>query len=352
MANANTQEQQIIDACLNSLRVLRGCTASFIPAGGQEPIAGHLLLEGPWGNSGYRVKVVPRLTPMAAELAVHQLKALAPAIEPPLLMADFVSTAIAAKLRESGVEFLDSAGNAHLSRAPLLVEISGRKRRTRPPRTSRAFQPAGLRLVHLLLKRPEALGWTYRELAAQAGIALGAVGPVLKELEERGFIVPGQEKKKLLVNRLDLLGRWEIGYAERLYPKLYIETCRPAADIGVTGLPDLIRQQQLQGQVLVGGELGAALVLEGFHPASAILHLYGEPLPIMLRLRLVPDPDGEIELLRGLGEPRDQDGAKEKLALADPLLLHAEVARQGGREELARQLFERYLARHMTPRSG
>ncbi len=351
MADPRIQEQQIIDACLVSLQALRGCAVSFIPAGRQEPIAGHLLLEGPWGSAGYRVKVVPRLTPMAAELAIHQLGALHSGPEPALVMADFVSVNMAEKLRGHGIEYIDSAGNAHLNRPPLLVEVSGRKRRTRPPRTSRAFQPSGLRLVHLLLKRPETLGWTYRELAQQAGIALGAVGPVLKELEERGFIITTKEKKKLLVNRLDLLGRWEIGYAERLYPKLYLETCRLAADATLTGLPDLIRHQQLHAQVLVGGELGAALILEGVRPASATLHLHGDPLAIMLRLRLVPDPDGEIELLRALGEPRDPEGAKDKLALADPLLLHAELVRKTSQGELARHLFDRYLARHVTPRS-
>ncbi|KIH76264.1 hypothetical protein SAMN05660860_00116 [Geoalkalibacter ferrihydriticus] len=341
MANQKNNEQSIIELCLASLHALPGCRFEFSPAAAGSDHAGHLELSGPWGACRYQAQVVTRLTPLAAQLAIHQAQATRDF--PLLLLADFVSERLAGQLRSHGIAYLDTVGNASLHEGGLLVEVSGRKRKARPPRTSRGFQPSGLRLIHLLLRKPEALNWNYRRLAKEAGLALGAVGPVLKELEERGFSVDDAGGKRRLRNRLDLFRRWEIGYLERLRPKLLVEHCRPAADIGLGALTDLIRRQNLQGQIQIGGELGAALVLEGVKPQQAVLHLNGDPLAIMLRLRLVPDPDGEVILLKALGTRSDG----ERLALADPLLLHAELMGIGStREELAEQLFERYLSRH------
>ncbi|WP_305043667.1 type IV toxin-antitoxin system AbiEi family antitoxin, partial [Geoalkalibacter sp.] len=178
-----------------------------------------------------------------------------------------------------------------------------------------------------------------------------AVGPVLKELAERGYSFEDETGKRRLRNRLDLFRRWEIGYLERLRPKLLVEHCRPLGELGVGTLPELIRQQQLHGQIQIGGELGAALALEGSQPRQASLHVKGDPLAIMLRLRLVPDPQGEVCLLHALGGRATPQA--ERLTLADPLLLHAELLAGGGpRDALAARIFERFLARHLQPRDG
>lgn len=346
MANRKDQDQDVIELCMASLHALPGCRPAYAPAPGTAA-GGTLVLSGPWGECRYQVRVVARLTPLAAQLIMHQ----APTAggEPLLLLADFVSERLAAQLRGAGIAFLDTAGNASLHQSALLVEISGRKRRVRPARTSRGFQPSGLRLIHLLLRKPEALNWTYRRLAEEAGLALGAVGPVLKELAARGFSLEDEAGKRRLRNRLDLFRRWEIGYLERLRPKLLVEHCRPAGDLGLAALPDLIRQQNLHGQIQIGGELGAALALEGSRPRRASLHVKGDPLAIMLRLRLVPDPEGEVVLLQALGGRAAPHG--ERLTLADPLLLHAELLAAGDAgDALAAQIYERFLARHLQQR--
>ncbi|WP_429884327.1 type IV toxin-antitoxin system AbiEi family antitoxin [Geoalkalibacter halelectricus] len=341
MANRKNNEQGIIDLCLASLHALPGCRHDFTAAPPGSDHAGHLALSGSWGDCRYRVQVVARLTPLAARLVIHQAQDTQEA--PLLLLADFVSERLAGELRGHGIAFLDTVGNASLREGGLLVEVSGRKRKAPPVRTSRGFQPSGLRLIHLLLRKPEALNWNYRRLAKEAGLALGAVGPVLKELEERGFSREDTSGKRRLRNRLDLFRRWEVGYLERLRPKLLLERCRPATDLGLNALPEMIRRQNLQGQIQIGGELGAALILEGLKPRQAVLHLQGDPLAIMLRLRLVPDPEGEVILLAALGTRTEG----ERLALADPLLLHAELMDLGGAgEDPARQIFERFLDRH------
>ncbi len=72
----------------------------------------------------------------------------------------------------------------------------------------------------------------------------------------------------------------------------------------------------------------------------------------MLRLRLVPDADGNISLLRVLDPRLGKDPKNARLTLADPLLLHAETTGGGNHaDELAQQVYQRYLARHLSPRS-
>jgi hypothetical protein len=76
----------------------------------------------------------------------------------------------------------------------------------------------------LLLKQPEAVNWNYRELAMQAGVALGSVSWILRDLREMGYInLAGPNLQKLTQGR-HLLNRWEIGYAEILRPQLVLET--------------------------------------------------------------------------------------------------------------------------------
>jgi hypothetical protein len=41
----------------------------------------------------------------------------------------------------------------------------------------------------VVLCRPQLAEGTYRDIARAAGVALGAVGPVVRDLETRGFLV-------------------------------------------------------------------------------------------------------------------------------------------------------------------
>lgn len=346
MANrSQNKERQTIELCLASLYALPGTQSVFVPPSPGEDHDGVLELSGPWGHCRYPARVVHPLTPTAAELILHHARS--SDTEPFVLLADFVPETLGTKLREQGVPFIDTVGNASLQQGGLLIEVSGRRRRVRAARTSRGFQPTGLRLIHLLLRKPDALNWNYRRLAQEAGMALGAVGPVLKELAERGFSRTDEQGLQRLHHRAELFRRWEVGYLERLRPKLLIDTCRPAADVALADLPELIRRQHLQEQLQIGGELGAVLVLQTGRPRRATLHLKGDPLAAMLRLRLIPDPEGEITLLRALSL---RPGHRERLSPADPLLLHAElVAGDDEQQAQAHLVFERFIARHLQP---
>jgi hypothetical protein len=101
---------------------------------------------------------------------------------------------------------------------------------------------------------------------------------------------------------------------------------------------------------LIGGELAAALATSHLRPARAAVHVPRGDVPLELwkALKLVPDPGGNVDALEhfGAGEAwswPDRDGPR----LAHPLLVHAEINREGADDRLretARLLYDRYLA--------
>jgi len=344
MANRLTEnERRTIDECLHNLRALDGLLAEYTPSSAIGS-AGRLHLSGPWGELDYAVITRLRLSAASAETTIHQLKTSTSGDRPTILLCDYLSEEIGNRLRREGLAFLDTAGNAHLSRPPLYVEVSGRRQTRRPQRAGRAFQLAGLKLIFLLLRVPQSVRWTYRELASEAGIALGAVGPTLAELHELGYLADDAAPHRQLYARNDLLQRWQLGYSERLRPKLQLQTCRMADGRRLNQLVEMIRQQQLDRELLIGGELGATLLLQNGTPGHATLHVQGEPLRTMLRLQLIPDPDGTISLVAQFGATNHWLGWQpEGIRLADPLLLHAETIQQGNDERLPDLLYRRYI---------
>lgn len=346
MGNGFTDtELRTLEECLRNLRSLEGCEADFVQTEKHASGQGDLHLAGPWGELSYRVLTRLRLSAASADVAIHQLKGL-PMEEQALLVTDYLPEELGRKLRESGVDFVDAAGNASLHQPPLYVELSGRKRLERAPRSGRAFQTAGLKLVFLLLRLPQAARWTYRDLAQESGIALGAVGPILRELEQLGYLHIGHNNQRTTAEIDDLLLRWELGYGERLRPALQVQSCRPADNLQIEGLPELITRQAVDENVLLGGELGAARLLDQGPASQATLHYSGDPLRTMLRLQLIPDPHGPVQMIRRFGTTDHWQGwHPEGTQIIDPLLLHAELVTLGNRRpELLQQLHSRYLA--------
>ena len=102
------------------------------------------------------------------------------------LVARYINPSQAEKLRDLGVEFFDTAGNVFLKQDGLHVFVSGRKRlgsNRRESRPARAFNATGSRLIFALLCNPGLEERTYRQLAKEAGISLGAVNWIISDLK-------------------------------------------------------------------------------------------------------------------------------------------------------------------------
>jgi len=319
--------QRLIDGCLKTIKDLGCCKVKFNPAKAMEHHDGRLRLIGPGGQHiDYIVEAKQALTGSRAGILLYKIKALQSQGLPVLLFTDYIHEKLAEDLRKNKVEFVDVAGNVFIDRSSIYVYVIGRRRTLAPERPTRAFQPTGLSLIFLLLKQPAAIAWDYRKISSTAGTSLGAVGWVLRDLRALGFIRLTGKGQRRLVNWRDLLERWEEGFVERLRPKLFRKTYRIAGEKSLDQLADAIKNSIDRDKILVGGEMGAALLTRDFRPARVTLHLLREPLEIITRLQLIPDSQGPVAVLDTFGEfTKWEEEQPNGLTLVDPLLIHSEL---------------------------
>lgn len=212
---------------------------------------------------------------------------------PLILAAEYVAPEAAARLKEAGVQFVDTAGNAFINLPPVLIWTTGKKpaEQPPPPRTGRIFRGAGLKIAFALLCRPELAGKPYRDIAETAGVALGTVANTMAGLAERGFIVRAGKREKKLIRREELFGLWAAAYAETLRPKLLLGRFR--------GEREWWKGLQLDTAAAQWGGAVAAWKLTGYlKPETATLYADRNRIAeLVVANRLKKDPRGNVEIL-------------------------------------------------------
>ena len=127
--------------------------------------------------------------------------------------------------------FADTAGNAYLHAPGLHVYVTGKPK---PPDLkaadrAKAMNAAGLRVVFVLLCQPRLLNAPYREIAANAQVALGTVGQAFKYLENRHHITPpAADGARHFLEPERALREWVTLYPTVLRPKLRARRFRTA----------------------------------------------------------------------------------------------------------------------------
>ncbi len=344
------KDEQIIYDSMKAIRGIPQAKIEFMLKKVGGPFAGTFRLSGPWGEFYYYIKVVPKLTPTLADLVIHQIKTSpAPQNAKPLLVSHYISPRLATLFKEKGIEYADCAGNLFLSQIPLYIEITGQKHMPKAPTADRLFRTAGLKLIYQLLRSPQGVNATYRTLAEDADIALGAIGSLFGELEKRGNLSRNKDGSRQLNAAEELLQRWQLGYLEALRPKLFLERCRLATGQGASQIAEQIRTLGEGRQILIGGELGAQLMSGGFEAQTATLYLDEEQqLKTMLQLHLIPDPDGPVTLLKSFGRQCHWSGMQPPgLTMADPLLIFAELNGSDS-DQIAQKLYQQFLKPRFT----
>ena len=292
---------------------------------GRRTVPHHLRMER-WLTPATLGHVVDRL---------HKLR------QPALLLTDYATPQVAEKLRDLGVNFVDAAGNAYLLHGPTLIWVVGRKAHITPrPRTTRAFQPGGLKLLFALLCAPDLVACPTRTIAAQAGVANGTVGIVLHELREDGYLVDLRQPrgKRILRNRKGLLEQWTQAFARTLRPRLMVGRYR-------TLEPDWWRHVK-PGEYggVFGGEAAAAILTGTLRPGVVTVYLPEPQGRFILANRLVTAADGTAEIRQKFW-PFEYPW--EHRHLAPPLLIYADLLATGDARclEAAQRVYEEYLAR-------
>jgi len=266
--------------------------------------------------------------------------------EKTLLVADYVTPAIAVRLKENNLSFIDTAGNAYITQPHLLVWIKGNRPTIGHARldlqkqyAARAFEPAGLKVLFAFLCQPALVNRPFREIANVADVAHGTVGEVMGELPHAGYVYDfGKNADGRKLQKPDeLLTKWADVYARKLKPKLFIGRYRgPQRDwwkeVNATKY----------GMVL-GAEPAAARITHHLKPAA--ITLYGDRADprLIVDHELRADPKGDVEIARRFWRVETDEGRR---GLAPLPLIYADLLATGDPRciETAGLIRERYLA--------
>jgi hypothetical protein len=268
----------------------------------------------------------------------------------PLLLTNYVSPNLAERLIGAGINFADAAGNVYLNwPGKLHIQIQGKKpTQIADAKSQRLTQPSGLKILYALLTQPQEDWGTYRDIAKAAGVALGSIAVVMRELKAKGYLVEKTRNDWRLTQKRKLLDLWVEGYASRLRPDLLMGRYQP----GEVRLEDTL--QSLRG-VLADRQLPWALT-GGFAADLLIHHFRGEqlsffvqewPLELTRHLKWLPSDRGPVTILRKFSPlVIFQRGTPDAEPIAHPLLVYAELIFQGRERELetAKIVYDRYLS--------
>jgi len=256
-----------------------------------------------------------------------------------ILVTEYVNPNMADRLRRLNVPFIDTAGNVLVNYPPFFAYVKGQAppQLTQRRRTTRAFQPTGLKVIFAFLCRPELAEANYRDIARVAGVALGTVGWVVTDLKELGFWFDMGKRGRRLVEKAKLLERWVVAYPEQLRDRLAI---------GRFTAPDDAWWRDyhiVKFNAFWGGEVAAAKLTHYLRPENVTVYVRQKVEDLVIRNRLKRDTGGKVEILKAFWQP-DCDWETE--GLVHPLLVYADLLAAGNDRstEAAGIIYEKYLA--------
>ena len=260
--------------------------------------------------------------------------------DPTALVTRYVNPSQAQKLRELGIEFFDTAGNAFLREKGLYVFVSGRRTHDSklPVRSARAFNPTGSRLVFALLCHPGLENKPYRDLAKAAAISLGAVDWIMTDLKSLGHLADRGSRRRRLLNKKELLKRWVTAYPEQLRPKLFIGRYHKP------GQRNWWDEVSLPPDAFWSGEVGARWLTRYLSPQTVTIYSETTLPKLQAQYGLRRDSNGEVELLRKFWR---FDWDERSVKVVPPLLVYADLVMTADDRNLetAEMIYDRYISR-------
>jgi hypothetical protein len=290
----------------------------------------------PQGERRLGAEVKRRLNPNTLGQAIEQIKRFP---EKALLVTEYVNPNMAERLKQLDVMFLDTLGNAYINAPPIFIYMKGHTPPAKLPgeRPTRAFVPAGLKVVFALLCRQELADAPFRTIAQTADVALGTVAWVLDDLERLGHLLIMGKRGRRLIRKQQLLERWVATFPNQLRPKLLL---------GKYAAPD----PKWWGNTRIGdfraywgAEIAGARLTGHLKPELVTVYIRDLPGRFLAANRLRIDPRGNVEILEAFWDTKCDWTDTE---IVHPLLVYADLLATGDTRNLetARRIYDEQLA--------
>ena len=239
-----------------------------------------------------------------------------------ILLARHIPRLVAERLIGAHVNFADDVGNVHLTLGDRYNwTVIGKPA---PPRPSerRPITPAQLQLLFQFVTHPESTTWPVRRLETAAGISKSKAAQARKELFAEGLLI--QKGKGYQLGPKNLLSeRLTSGYSQVLRPKLFVGRFRPSEKTAEQFLNRIPNAAHGTRYALTGA--AAADLLQHFYRSPEVQVFIAPTAPkITQDLRLLPDREGPVTLLRAFGEMVFWQ-ERDHHTIAPPWLIYAEL---------------------------
>jgi hypothetical protein len=240
-----------------------------------------------------------------------------------ILLARHIPRPVADRLIEAEVNFADDVGNIHLALGDRYHwTVVGRPASERASER-RPISAAQLQLLFQFVTHPDSASWPVRRLELVAGISKSKAAQARQQSVAEGLLT-AQGKEYQLGPKNLLAERLCSGYAQVLRPKLLLGRFRFAEKTAELFLARLRNSTPS----------GVRYALTGGPAADLLQHYYrGPEVPMFLEpsshrtaqeLRLLPDREGPVTLLRAFGEMVFWQQHDQHM-LAPPWLIYAEL---------------------------
>lgn len=317
-------EQEIVDNAIENLKQNAGIHTIYQD---KHPLDGVLKMTLNGLKHTYIIQI-------KRELRTHQL----PQVEDYfhrykdfLLVANRIFPKIKEELREKEIPYLEANGNIFLKKEGLFLLIDTQKPLDiEKNKGNRAFTKTGLKVLFYLLQHKEAINLTQRELAGMTDVGLGNIPQIIDGLKETGYLIPLNNKNYVWENRKALLEKWIEGYATVLRPKLKRE------QYALNGNWQEITLYN--NKTVWGGEPAADLLTNHLRPEKLLMFTKENRMDLIKNYRMVPDKNGDVEVLEMFWK---SNGNKT----APPLLVYADLMLEGGKrnKETAAKIYDEYI---------
>lgn len=315
---------EIVHKALDALNKTIGIKAVFKEKG---PMDG--ILELHFDGTAYSFAV-----DIKQELRMHQLQQIEHNIkknEPCMLIVHRLFPTIKEELRQKEIPYLEANGNIYLKKDGLFLFVDTQKPvEIEKNKGNRAFTKTGLKVLFYLLQHKEAVNLPQRRLAELTKVALGNIPQIIDGLKATGYLIPLNNKTNVWENRKTLLERWITEYATVLRPKLIKERYTLK-----------VKWQDIEFQnhkTVWGGEPAADLLTNHLRPEKYLIYTKETRLELIKNYNLMPDKNGEIEVL-------EKFWRENETKVAPPLLVYADLMLEGGKrnKETAERIYHEYI---------
>lgn len=246
--------------------------------------------------------------------------------EPLLIVADYITPKSKEILRKKRINYLDSYGNGYLYLKYLKIYIEKSDAKPVYLKNYQSFSASGGQVLFYLLKYPERVNETYRNIATKSLVSLGTVSKTFKTLIDKGYIVKWNiEQKYQLVRLEELLHEWVQVLNEKILPAHKVGNFSQSRnEIGFW------KEISIGSFSKWGGESGASRLTNYLNPEKIRIYTRLQKRDIFSTMRLFQDENGNIEIYEPFWESEmilhdANSNHYNKFQTVHPLIIYAEL---------------------------